>query len=59
MRGNLLGDARNAGADVLLVDNHAAARVARRPSSDNSNSPDPPSSTYSPTRPPQVRCGAA
>jgi len=59
MRGNLLGDARGAGADVLLVDKHAAARVGGRPSSDNSNSPEPPSSTYSPTRPPPVRRGAA
>ncbi len=41
MRGNLLGDTRAAGADVLLVDNHAADRAGGRPSSDNSNSPDP------------------
>ncbi len=27
MRGNLLGDTRHAGADVLLVDNHAADRA--------------------------------
>jgi len=61
MRGNLLGGARAAVADVLLVDNHAADRAGRRPSSDDRTCPRLPH-RRAPTRrrgPPPVRRGAA